>query len=81
MSNDDNLTTDPKTRMIELLDDLDNIQDDIALKKAEGKVAQRRYDRLARQYPEIAAELAAARGEGEDEEGDDAPKRGRPKKS
>jgi predicted nucleic acid-binding Zn-ribbon protein len=75
---DSDITVDPNDKMNALLDELDDLKDDIALKKAEMKVTQTKFDRLARQFPEIAKAIKAARGiEEEADEDEDKPKRGR----
>lgn len=40
-----------------LITQVDDLKDEIALKKAEHKVASKKLDRLARKYPDLAKNL------------------------
>lgn len=74
---------DIKTSMLHILNQADDFGDEIALAKAQRTVLVRKYERLARQNPEIAQAIAKERGETEEPSETEEPKKGpgRPKKT
>jgi hypothetical protein len=74
---------DIKATMLHFINKADEFGDEIALAKAQRTVLVRKYERLARQNPEIAQAIAKERGATEEPVETEEPKKGpgRPKKT
>jgi peptidoglycan hydrolase CwlO-like protein len=74
----DNEQIEARVEIEALLESVEDLNDEVSLKKAEIKVAKRKLERLAKRFPELARSLGVTKDEESEGEAEAPKKRGRP---